>query len=89
MKNAKKMPPKAWSVNVEKLSGRNNYRTMFRVGNQGFMLADVQDDKEALEHCVFIQQMFLRAMENLGVHKPKSAKVVPNPERVVRRTRKS
>lgn len=89
MKDAKKKTtPEAWTVNVEKLSGRNNYRTMFRVGNQGFMLADLQGDKEARQHCVFVQQMFMRAMEKLGAAKPKSAKVVPNPERVVGKKRK-
>lgn len=74
-----------WTVNVEKLSGKRSYRTMLRVGAQGFELASVQDDKEALEHCRFIQQMFVRAMAALGAPKPKSAKVVPNPERVVHR----
>jgi hypothetical protein len=63
-------PAPGWSVVVEKLAPRS-YRTMFYVGVQGFRLAQADDaedeDAEAEEHCIGMKQMFLRALDKLGV----------------------
>lgn len=62
-----------WDVTVRKY-GRT-YITEFAVGVQGFRLAEVEVDgltnhDEAWQHATFIQIMFLRALEGLGVKKP-------------------
>lgn len=83
--------PRTWTVNVERLSGKQNYRTVMRAGVQSFELASAYGDKGALQHCRFIQLMFVRAMVAIGAPGPTSARVVPNPEVVVtakRRARK-
>lgn len=72
--NKKKQPPKAepvtWDVKVKRV-GKSSYTTTFRVGSQYFELARVEDMPEAKGHCAFIQGMFLLALKNLGVEKPK------------------
>jgi hypothetical protein len=55
-----------WTVDVEKLSGDNNFRTMFRVGVQGFTVAHAEDIDEAETHCQGIAKMFRQAMMNAG-----------------------
>lgn len=55
-----------WSVTVEQY-GPQSYKTIFRVGVQYFTLTNVEDDEEALQHCTFIKDMFLRALTSLGV----------------------
>lgn len=57
--------PWTWTVNVERLSGKQNYRTMMRVGVQGFELASACG-RASLQHRRFIQRMFIRAMAALG-----------------------
>jgi hypothetical protein len=60
--DAPKIP---WSVEVEKLSGENNFRTMFKVGVQGFTLAHAEDE-EAEAHCHRIAKFFREAMSRAG-----------------------
>jgi len=81
--------PRTWTVNVERLSGKQNYRTVMRVGVQSFELASDFGGKESLQHCRFIQLMFIRAMAALGAPGPSSARVVPNPEIVVAAKRRA
>ena len=37
--------PRTWTVNVERLSGKQNYRTVMRAGVQSFELASAYGDK--------------------------------------------
>jgi hypothetical protein len=83
LKAGAKKKPRTWTVNVERLSGKQNYRTVMRVGVQSFELASASGDMESLQHCRFIQLMFIRAMAALGAPGPSSARVVPNPEVVL------
>jgi hypothetical protein len=61
--------PVPWSVTVLKLEG-DHYRTVFAVGVQSFILADVEDDDEAEDHCKFIANMFMKAMKSAGCPDP-------------------
>ena len=58
-------PKTSWSVEVERLS-ENNFRTMFKVGVQGFTLAHEEDHDEAESHCRSIARMFCEAMSRAG-----------------------
>jgi len=55
-----------WAVDVEKLYGENNFRTMFKVGVQSFELAHAENDDEAEQHCNFVARMFGEAMSRAG-----------------------
>jgi len=68
------LPKEPWDVF---LIARDGFiKTVFVVGPQSFTLAywecssdgDLEDHREGLEHCTFIQKMFLLALSNLGVN---------------------
>ena len=54
-----------WSVVVQKLD-ENSFRTVFQVGVQHFVLACVENNDEAEQHCNFIAKMFRKAMSRAG-----------------------
>ena len=55
-----------WAVGVEALPGKNNFRTMFKVGVQSFTVAHAEDIDEAEIHCQRIAELFSKAMQNAG-----------------------
>ena len=64
----------SWDVYVQS-PGLGIYQTTFRVEQQFFRLAYVDESEPgadpgyAKQHCEFIQQMFLNALEKLGIRK--------------------
>ena len=58
-----------WSVRVDVTEYA--VRTIFQSGVQEFQIADCRLDfftlDEAMEHCKFMQSMFLKALANIGV----------------------
>jgi hypothetical protein len=54
-----------WTVTVESI-GEHSFRTVFRVGVQGFTIA-YDDSEEAEQHCHGIARMFRNAMSRAGL----------------------
>lgn len=54
-----------WGVFVKEVAP-GHYRAVFRVGAQYFTLANEEGD-EALSHVTFIRDMFVVALQNLGI----------------------
>jgi hypothetical protein len=62
-----KAPQEVGTVYISRLFGKNHFRTIFTVGVQSFTLAEGGPDQADLDHCRFIQKMFVLAVRKAGM----------------------